>query len=622
MRVETRLRAEQISPGVAQDLVPAYAVARGMVAVALSLLKGTPPPPELAGIVTSELDSHRQTRGRFGEPAPRRPGGLCDVRPARGARRSGQWLVDRRLSRARLARRRTARVRERARSRRRPARRRGGANAHARRAPRGARARARRRRGGRARVGPRRGRPHLRVGRAGRLVPPRAGRTRAACPARSAGCARDRRCRADRSLAADRAHGAPLAPLRRFGECARRRREHAELGGRLRAKHSERSPLAARVRARRGGAAGARFSRGRTRKRRRSRPPTAVRGRRVLPTALDVGAWLGASEARAILHEAGDDAYAGYDAALEALVRGRPRDEGAARHGSVYLSGPRCARDLPRAIRRPIRCFRRRRPPSGTGRSSTPCSWRGPPFATTRCRSRAREVEPLVADSGRDERHAGQVSTSSAVFDTAPAATSVPVFVEPHPEAIGKLLALVRPSRAGPLRAGCALAQHATIGARAAIDDAEVLLTSALRAAIPSLPTTRRPRRKKLLPSRRSPCASPCSSNMRAPSRPSRRLRVRRAPGPRARARSRGGDRRDRRALRCACANPVRARSSSRSAAPFPTTSSTAPRGGAAPRRDLARPPPGCPRPRVPAVHRGLFRRRNPHNSPGGHGAR
>src|SRR5262249_25466184 len=65
---------------------------------------------------------------------------------------------------------------------------------------------------------------------------------------------------------------------------------------------------------------------------------TARDGERALPSALDVAAWLGCPEAKAVLRESGDDGYDGYDAALEELFRRRPPEHTLGRHASVYVS--------------------------------------------------------------------------------------------------------------------------------------------------------------------------------------------------------------------------------------------------------------------------------------------
>lgn len=65
-------------------------------------------------------------------------------------------------------------------------------------------------------------------------------------------------------------------------------------------------------------------------------PPSLQReGRRVIPTTLDIAAWLGAPGARAALHDTRADAFAGFDAALTKLTDERDLD---AFHSSIYES--------------------------------------------------------------------------------------------------------------------------------------------------------------------------------------------------------------------------------------------------------------------------------------------
>ena len=65
-------------------------------------------------------------------------------------------------------------------------------------------------------------------------------------------------------------------------------------------------------------------------------PSTARDGVRAMPRALDVAAWLGSADARELLRESSDDAYEGYPSALDALCARRPAEQ--ARHDSVYSS--------------------------------------------------------------------------------------------------------------------------------------------------------------------------------------------------------------------------------------------------------------------------------------------
>jgi hypothetical protein len=65
-------------------------------------------------------------------------------------------------------------------------------------------------------------------------------------------------------------------------------------------------------------------------------PPSLQRdGRRVIPTTLDIAAWLGAPGAKAALHETHADAFTGFDAALTTLTEERDLD---AFHSSIFDS--------------------------------------------------------------------------------------------------------------------------------------------------------------------------------------------------------------------------------------------------------------------------------------------
>jgi hypothetical protein len=158
-------------------------------------------------------------------------------------------------------------------------------------------------------------------------------------------------------------------------------------------------------------------------RRTRNDPPPA--GARALPSSLDVAAWLGSGDARAILHETGDDAYGRYAETLDRLTAARPPSGSIERHRTPYLS-------LLDAIE----------------------TWLGPsigdrvqPGAST-AEWRARKAE-VALDAWTALRHdvrpmARVQSTDVRLPAPEPTPSPVPVFVEPHPEAIAKLLAFVR----------------------------------------------------------------------------------------------------------------------------------------------------------------------------------
>jgi len=160
-------------------------------------------------------------------------------------------------------------------------------------------------------------------------------------------------------------------------------------------------------------------------------PATARDGVRALPSALDVAAWLGSPDARTALHEAGDDAYVGYDAALAARIQKRAPADSLARHASLFASGldaiatwidPSAADvTLPGAHRA---AFGRRKIEVGLA-------------AWTELRHDAGTFTrlPLAASGAADPAHT--------------VTPTVTAFVEPHPEVIAKLVALVRQAERG-----------------------------------------------------------------------------------------------------------------------------------------------------------------------------
>jgi hypothetical protein len=154
-------------------------------------------------------------------------------------------------------------------------------------------------------------------------------------------------------------------------------------------------------------------------------PPTARDGVRALPAALDVAAWLGSAEARAALRDAGDDAYARYATTLDRLMRARPPAGSLERHRTPYLS-------MLDAVETWLG-------PSAGDRVQ-------PGASTTEWRKRKAEV---ALGAWTALRHDATAMSRVAVAGVrlpphAPQDSAVPVFVEPHPEAIAKLVALVR----------------------------------------------------------------------------------------------------------------------------------------------------------------------------------
>ena len=192
-------------------------------------------------------------------------------------------------------------------------------------------------------------------------------------------------------------------------------------------------------------------------------PPTSRDAVRALPSALDVASWLGATEARAALHDAGDDGYEGYDAALERLARQRATDDTLARHGSLYTSSldaiatyvaPSAAdAGQPGAV---AQAWRQRKMETALS------AWtfvRHDAITFTRL--------PLAASGTADPPRTASAST--------------PAFVELHPEAIATLVGTVRQALRG-LTAMEALASDSP--ARAMLKEVDDLLTIALGIAL------------------------------------------------------------------------------------------------------------------------------------------
>jgi hypothetical protein len=148
-------------------------------------------------------------------------------------------------------------------------------------------------------------------------------------------------------------------------------------------------------------------------------------GVRGMPMALDVASWLGSSEARAKVHAGRDDAYARYPETLDRLIRARPPDGSLERHRTPYLS-------MLDAMETWLR-------PSVGDRVQ-------PGAATTEGRTRKAEV---ALGAWTELRHDATAMARVQVLDLrlaprTPVESPVPVFVEPHPEAIAKLVAVVR----------------------------------------------------------------------------------------------------------------------------------------------------------------------------------
>jgi hypothetical protein len=192
-------------------------------------------------------------------------------------------------------------------------------------------------------------------------------------------------------------------------------------------------------------------------------PPASMRdGVRAMPSALDVASWLGSSEARAEVHAGRDDAYARYPETLDRLIHARPPEGSLERHRTPYLS-------MLDAIETLLR-------PSAGDRVQ-------PGAATPEGRARAAEV---ALGAWTALRHDATAMTRVEVLDLrlaprTPVESAVPVFVEPHPEAIAKLVAAVRQMERALVGSGM-LAKGAP--GLAVLEEVDDLLWAALGVAV------------------------------------------------------------------------------------------------------------------------------------------
>jgi hypothetical protein len=183
---------------------------------------------------------------------------------------------------------------------------------------------------------------------------------------------------------------------------------------------------------------------------------------RALPGALDVAAWLGSAEARAQVHAAHDDAYRRYDETLDRLRLARPAEGSLERHRTPYLS----MLDALETWLRP-----------SVGDRVQP----GAPTAEGRSRKAA-----VALAAWTELRHDATAMSRVQVLDLrlaarTPVDSPVPVFVEPHPEAIAKLLALVRQTERALLGSGTLPKGAPGV---AVLDEVDDLLWTALGVAV------------------------------------------------------------------------------------------------------------------------------------------
>jgi hypothetical protein len=180
---------------------------------------------------------------------------------------------------------------------------------------------------------------------------------------------------------------------------------------------------------------------------------------RTMPSALDVGAWLGSRDALGALREEGALSFDGYSKALSELVsHGMSSSDPGSAHASLYASTLEAltvyldssAGDPNAAV---VTSEWSRRKLDASLAAWATLRHDATPFAHTPARSFTPEARPKV---------------------------DVPWAVEPHPEAIGRLAALLRQIERGLGARGVLV----SAGARALIEDVRVLVTAALEGAV------------------------------------------------------------------------------------------------------------------------------------------
>jgi hypothetical protein len=178
-----------------------------------------------------------------------------------------------------------------------------------------------------------------------------------------------------------------------------------------------------------------------------------------LPQALDLAVWIGAPEARRMLHDVGGDAFLGYDAALARAIAARPGEESPSRHASVYgslldvtmtwLAPGEEASHLPAAAQR-------------ANVESALAAW-------TYARH---DAQPLARPRPARAPHVAK----ELLVTGAP----LPAFVEESPEVIARLVATVAQMRRGLVAIGGLPATSPAMVTLAEVDD---LLRTSLRVA-------------------------------------------------------------------------------------------------------------------------------------------
>jgi hypothetical protein len=184
-----------------------------------------------------------------------------------------------------------------------------------------------------------------------------------------------------------------------------------------------------------------------------------------LPQALDLAVWIGAPEARAMLHEAGGDAFAGYDAALARAVAARPNDDAPARHASVHGS----LLDVVMTWLAPVD----EASSQGSQGTSSPAAQRATVESALAAWTYARhDAEPLSRPRPPRAPHAAKELQVTGA--------SLPAFVEAQPEVIARMVATVGQMRRGLGAIGSLSPTSPAMVTLAEVDD---ILRATLRAA-------------------------------------------------------------------------------------------------------------------------------------------
>lgn len=159
---------------------------------------------------------------------------------------------------------------------------------------------------------------------------------------------------------------------------------------------------------------------------------TAQAGHRAFATAIDVAAWLGSAEADKIRHESGDDAYEGFREAKERAQKNRPAELAPERHASLHMS----SLDVLVTYLSPSR-----------GEVAVPAS-----FSASYARRKVEVATVAWAHERHDARTFGGPPPYAPLQPKPRPKLEVheaPVFVEPHPEALGRLLSYMKQAKNG-----------------------------------------------------------------------------------------------------------------------------------------------------------------------------